>query len=380
MFQSRPAVGVQLLNAPRLEIDIKRIEHNTRILVGELQTHGIGVTGVTKASLGRSDIANALLRAGALRLGDSRIENLETMRGAGVTAAMSLIRSPMPSQVHRVVRVADTSFNTEIEVIKQLSLAARSAGRRHNVVLMIELGDLREGLMPIDVETTVRHILRLPNIKLAGLGTNLACRSGVVPNARNMTELSMIVNRVEATFKIKFDIVSGGNSANLDWAMSAENTGRINDLRLGESVLLGREPLNRTPIPGLYTNAITLVAEVIESKLKPTLPTGTLAQSAFGEQSAKIDRGTVAQSILAIGRQDIDLPGLTAPAGIKVLDASSDHLMVTSAHCLRIGTEIAFQIDYSTLLRTMTSPFVHKVLAEAKPRGWGTEKVWREAG
>jgi predicted amino acid racemase len=124
--------------------------------------------------------------------------------------------------------------------------------------------------------------------------------------------------------------VSGGNSANLDWAFSSKCTGRINNLRLGESILLGREALHRNAIDGLYTDAITLVAEVIESKLKPTKPTGKLAQNAFGNRPDIVDRGTVAQAILAIGVQDVDLGGLQPSKGIKILGGSSDHLVVTS--------------------------------------------------
>lgn len=323
---------------------------------------GIAVTGVTKAGLGSTEVADAMLRGGVRGLGDSRIENIEAMNAAGVSAPMTLIRSPMMSQVDRVVQHADVSFNTEMDVIKMLSHSARSSGRMHRIVLMVELGDLREGIMPSDVEGIVRKILHLPNIELAGIGTNLACRSGVVPDTENMGELSSLVNTIEATFGLKLDIVSGGNSANLQWIINSKNPGRINDLRLGESILLGREPLYREPIPDMHTNAFTLFAEVIESKLKPSLPKGTLAQTAFGEQQVATDQGTVAQSILALGRQDIDLNGLHAPPGIEVLDASSDHLIIASAQCLRIGSAVTFQLDYSALLRAMTSPFVSKMM------------------
>lgn len=357
------------MTAPRLEIDLGKIHHNACSLVELLGQRGIEVTGVTKASLGSAEIADALLRAGVRGLGDSRIENIQAMHRARVPASMTLIRSPMISQVDRVVRYADVSFNTELDVINKLSVAARNAGRKHGIVLMVELGDLREGVMPADVEGIARQVLKLPNIELAGIGTNLACRSGAAPDAKNMAELSVLADALEATFGVTLTTVSGGNSANFRWAIDCENPGRINDLRLGESILLGREPLHRKPIPGLHTNAITLVAEVIESKYKPSLPKGTLAQTAFGEQPVATDRGTVAQSILALGRQDIDIFGLRAPLGIEILDASSDHLIVAGAHCLRIGSEITFQLHYSALLPAMTSPFVHKVMAKAPARG-----------
>lgn len=349
--------------APRLEIDLDKIYQNAQTLVERLASRGISVTGVTKAILGSAEIAGALLRAGVSALGDSRIENIEAMRHAHIPASMSLIRSPMLSQVERVITHADVSFNTELEVIRKLSLKAQKARRTHEVVLMVELGDLREGIMPNDLIDTVRETLRLPNIVFKGIGTNLACRSGASPDARNMAVLTELADSIEATFGLKVDIVSGGNSANIQWAFSGAETGRINNLRLGESILLGRETLHRQPIDGLHTDAIMLIAEVIESKVKPSQPSGDIAQTAFGEQPTVTDRGPITQTILAIGIQDIDPHGLKSPAGTKVLGASSDHLFLESgSNDLSVGAEMAFQLNYSALVRAMTSPFVTKIV------------------
>ncbi len=355
------------MTAPRLEIDLDRIEHNARTLVQRLANRGISVTGVTKAALGSSEIACALLRGGVSSLGDSRIENIEAMRTAQVPASMMLIRSPMLSQAERVVAQADVSFNTELEVISKLSSAAQDAGRTHGVVLMIELGDLREGIMAGDLERTVRETLSFPNIELKGIGTNLACRSGVVPDAKNMGELSALADSIDATFGLVLEIVSGGNSGNLAWALSGADTGRINHLRLGESFLLGCETLHRQPIDGLHTDAFTLIAEVIESKRKPSRPWGEIAQTAFGEQPMEADRGDISQVILALGRQDTDTSGLESPAGIEILGASSDHLIAEcSLEHMSVGAEVRLQPNYSALVRAMTSPFVTKVMKVQK--------------
>jgi len=349
------------VSAPRLEIDLDKIYHNARTLVERLAVRGISVTGVTKASLGCPAIATAMLRAGVLGLGDSRIENIKMMRDAQIMAPMTLIRSPMLSQVERVVKQADISFNTEIDVISQLSATAQKLKRVHGIVLMVELGDLREGIMPEDLINVVRETMRFPNIQLKGIGTNLACRCGISPSANNMAELSALANSIDKIFGPILSIVSGGNSANLEWVLSGAETGRINNLRLGESILLGCEPLHRRAIDGLYTDAITLIAEVIESKRKPSQPWGEVGQSAFGVTPSVTNRGNIFQTILAIGHQDIDPNGLQAPSGIEILGASSDHLIVESGRWLPVGTEISFQLNYSALVRAMTSPFVIKV-------------------
>jgi predicted amino acid racemase len=181
-----------------------------------------------------------------------------------------------------------------------------------------------------------------------------------------MARLSELADSIEATLGLAVEIVSGGNSANLEWALSGAEIGRINDLRLGEAILLGCETLHRQPIDGLYTDAITLCAEVIEAKLKPSMPLGTIAQNAFGEIPAVIDRGLVTQAILAVGQQDVDPSGLQAPNGMDVMGASSDHLILESEQReLTVGAEVIFQVNYGALVRAMTSPFVTKVMEPA---------------
>jgi predicted amino acid racemase len=178
-----------------------------------------------------------------------------------------------------------------------------------------------------------------------------------------MAELSALAVSLEAAFGLVVGVVSGGNSGNLDWALGGAAPGRVNDLRLGESILLGCEPLHRRPIEGLHTDAVTLVAEVIESKRKPSQPRGEIAQTAFGAVALPPDRGTMIRTIVAIGHQDVDPAGLTAPPGIAVLGASSDHLVLGSgSRPLAVGTEISFTPDYGALVRAMTSPFVGQTL------------------
>ncbi len=333
--------------------------------MNRLSEKQIAVTGVTKATLGSPEIAEAWMRAGVRGLGDSRIENIGRMRASSVPASMTLIRTPMMSQVDKVVELCDVSFNTEIEVMRQLAVAAKKRDRIHGVMLMVELGDLREGIMPASLEKTVREVLVLPNLVFMGIGTNLACRSGVSPDRHNMAKLSALADEVDAVFGPIVTSISGGNSANLEWALSGADTGRVDDLRLGEALLLGCEPLNRQPIKGLYCDAIRLVGEVIELKTKPSKPWGKIAQSAFGEVVSERDCGLITQAILGIGRQDADPDGLVPPRGVEILAASSDHLVVDGAQyrgSLKVGMEVPFQLNYSALLSAMTSPFVSRVM------------------
>ena len=346
----------------RIETDLEKVEQNTRILVDRLGASGIGVTGITKAALGSPGVGAAMLRGGARGLGDSRVPNLLRLAGLDPPPLRTLIRSPMLSHVAWVVDAADVSLNTEAVVLAALDRAASRQKRMHAVVLMVELGDLREGIALDDVPKAVRAVLGHSSLRLAGLGANLACQNGVIPDDRNMGILTELADDIEALHGISLDVVSGGNSANLNWALHTHDVGRINDLRLGEAILLGVDPLYRIPIPGLHTDAFTLTAEVIEVAMKPAQPWGDRAQAAFGEAAVRTGSRTVHQAILALGRQDVDPDGLQPPEGITILGMSSDHLIVDLGdHAVAVGDEIHFGVGYGALVRAMTSPFVTKI-------------------
>jgi predicted amino acid racemase len=358
------------LSAPRLEIHLEHLQHNATTMVNRLARQGIKVTGVSKATLGLPEIARTWVAAGVHSIGESRIESIESLSRWELGVPLLLIRSPMLSQVDRVVAHAAISCNSEAVVLRALAAAAHCQGVRHGVLLMVELGDLREGILAADLEAMVLLTLALPSLLLVGIGTNLGCQNGVAPDQSNMGELSHLIEALEGRFGIRLEWCSGGNSANLPWLAGGGNPGRINHLRLGEALLLGREPLTRTAIPGLYTDAITLVAEVIESKQKPTRAWGTRHCTSFAKGPAAPQKqqdqpvAMAMRALLALGEQDADPAGLSSP-GISIEGASSDHLVVSGAESgLAVGDEQRFQVSYSSLLRAMTSPFVSRCFIE----------------
>ena len=350
------------MSAPRIEIDLDKLLHNARNLTALFGSKGISVTAITKGVCGSPRIAGALLKSGIRSLGDSRIANIQKMREAGLEAHFILIRSPMPSEIERVVAFADVSLNTEISVIRDLARHAAKRGKIHQVILMIELGDLREGILPSDVEPVVAEVMGLRGVKLIGVGANLACLGGVKPTEVNMQELSATAGKLQQECGITFEIVSGGNSANYQWFVSTPDVGLVNHLRIGEAILLGCDTLTRERIPGLYTDAFTLVAEVVELKRKPSQPYGEIAQDAFGHDPVFEQKGNMERAILALGRQDVDGSAVKPRSKAEVLGASSDHLILdVSGLGLKVGDQVRFDVGYGALLRAMTSPYVEKV-------------------
>jgi ornithine racemase len=351
---------------PRIEISLSQIRDNARMLSKLYGQKGISLMGVSKAVLGEPAIIEAMIQGGIKFIADSRIENIQKMKNAGISAQFVLLRTAL-SQAEAVIKHVDISLNTEIETLKQLSYYAKAYNKIHQVIIMVELGDLREGVLPCDLAQFIRKTLTLSHIKIVGIGCNLACYGGVRPDSRNMHALSELVTMLEAEFQLNLEIISGGNSANYEWYKSTPDVGRINNLRLGESILLGCEAVNRKAIPGLHTQAFQLIAEVIESKKKPSFPFGEICQDAFGNVPSFQDRGVRQRAIVALGRQDVLVSGLQTNNRLEILGSSSDHIILDSKHhSLQVGDEVSFNLDYGSLLTAMTSPFISKQFVASK--------------
>lgn len=351
------------MRGPALTINTEMIRANTRSVCGRLP--GIDVVGVTKVACAHPAVARALVEGGAKALGDSRLLNLRNLRRQGWGVPLWLLRSPDPAWAAEVVETADVSLTAELETARALDAAAAAAGRRHQVVLMIDLGDLREGIMPEELDPFLHGLRALRHVDLAGLGTNLTCFGGVVPTPENLGELTAMARRAEEVVGHPL-LVSGGNSSSLDLAFSDGLPSGVNGLRIGESILLGVSTITRQPHPGLHTAAFVLEAPVIECRVKPTYPRGRIAQDAFGHVPVFTDSGPRLRAICALGRQDCVPEGLSPlDPGARVLGASSDHLLVDVQDMEPpppVGGALRFLPGYGALLAACTSPFVEKVV------------------
>lgn len=351
---------------PAMFISVDKVRDNARAISGKLRDQGARLVGVAKGTMTHAAVVRAMIEGGADAIGDSRIENLRKLRDQGYQGETVLLRAPSPSRVAEAVQVADVSLNSEPSTVRLLGEAAARQGRRHKVILMIDLGDLREGVMAADAPLAAVEMMRSPGIEFAGIGTNLACYGGVMPTREKMEALLDVKRAVEAATGKRVGTVSGGNSANMMMLIQGEMPRGITELRIGESILLGTEGIERRPVPGCHQDAFVVAAEVIEVISKPSRPFGRIGQNAFGVVPAFVDRGVRRRAVLALGEQDVD-PDSLAPreSGVAVLGASSDHLLCDIEDAdgsLTTGSILTFVPGYSALLRASTSPFVEKVV------------------
>jgi predicted amino acid racemase len=348
---------------PRIEIDLAKVEHNARTIADICARSGIQVAGVTKVTCGDPRVARAMLDGGVGILADSRIENIRRMKQARLDSEMLLLRSPQPSMARSVVRWAELSLNSELETVRELGKEASRLNREHGVILMVDLGDRREGVMPEEIDQLARGVAKVRGVRLEGIGTNLACFGGVIPTREKMERLVRIARELEDQLGSDLRTVSGGNSANIPLQLDGGHPPGVNQLRIGEGIMLGLETVGRTPIPGTHQDAFKVVGELVEVRRKPSVPDGEVGQDAFGHTPEIVNRGTITEGILALGRQDVDPDGLEPTSRrVDVLGASSDHLILDMGNGTpSVGETASFLPSYSSLLRAMTSSYVEKV-------------------
>ena len=351
---------------PRLVIDTDKIARNVRTVTGLLAERGLRCVGVTKDVCGEPRIARVFAENGVAAIADSRIENL--MRNTELPCEKWLIRIPQPSDAERVVTYADVSLNSETSTIQALDSACERLGRTHKVVLMYDLGDLREGFVSRDeLMACAEECMRLERVQLAGVGANLNCLSFIQPDTPKLEELCSVADELRQRYGLADLYVSGGNSATIDLMLTEGLPAGVTDLRLGEGLLFGRERARYQYLDGTHNDAFIIEAEVVEAKRKPSAPWGTAGPDSYGVIHTFEDCGEQVRAILAVGNQDIDTEVMwPVDERIRIIAASSDHTILdvtAAAEAYPVGSIVQLRCGYHAALHAFTSPYIEKAWA-----------------
>ena len=345
---------------PQLEFDLALLRSNADAVISRCRGMGIRVCGVVKGVDGMPEAARVLRAAGAAELGTSRLEQVAKCRAAGVPGPWLLIRIPGLTELPDVVALCETSLQSEWPTLLALEEECLRQNKTHRVIVMTDLGDLREGFWDkkelVDVCERVER--ELPHVHLAGIGVNLTCYGSTKPTPEKMNELVGLARQVEQRIGRKLEIVSGGATSSFTLVHWGTMPAGVNHLRIGEAILLGKDlqvDWGIRDMDYLRMNALTLRAEVVEVKDKPTYPIGEFAIDAFGRKPVYEDRGIRRRAILALGRADVgELESLIPrEPGLTVIGGSSDHCIVDVEDCprrLQVGDIVEFSLCYSHML------------------------------
>lgn len=345
---------------PQLEFDLALLRSNADAVISRCRGMGIRVCGVIKGVDGLPEAARVLHAAGAAELGTSRLEQVAKCRAAGVPGPWLLIRIPGLTELPDVVALCETSLQSEWPTLLALEEECLRQNKTHRVIVMTDLGDLREGFWDkkelVDVCERVER--ELPHVHLAGIGVNLTCYGSTKPTPEKMNELVGLARQVEQRIGRKLKIVSGGATSSFTLVHWGTMPAGVNHLRIGEAILLGKDlqvDWGIRDMDYLRMDALTLRAEVVEVKDKPTYPIGEFAIDAFGRKPVYEDRGIRRRAILALGRADVgELESLIPrEPGLTVIGGSSDHCIVDVEDCprrLQVGDIVEFSLCYSHML------------------------------
>ena len=352
---------------PTLILDHEALRYNMRTVVAWCGEAGIDVAGVIKVTTGMASVALDYESCGAKWIASSRLEQLARAKEAGVKVPLLMIRVPMISELDELDRRCDYSLESGLDTLISLDQAAKTAGRTHNVILMADLGDLREGLIEkLELVELAKYVEdKLDSLHLAGIGTTLGCVGSVMPTAEKMLMLSEWAEAVEEAIGRPLEVVSGGATSSLMPLFDKVMPPKVNMLRIGAIVYCGpyedlRTCYGRKEADELRGDVFTLEAEVVEVSTKPTHPIGQLGVNAFGEKATYVDRGERKRAILAIGRADYGDLGDMIPLleGSEITMASGDHTILDIEDCredIRVGDVVRFALKYSAILRLTAS-------------------------
>lgn len=358
-----------MIRYPLLEINLKKLYSNTKIVTDLCNDRGIKVAGIIKGFGGIVQGARAMAEGGCEQLGSSRIEQLKALKNKGFKIPLLLVRIPMMCEIKDVVMYSDMCLVSEKETLIMLNREAEKQNKKYGVILMYDLGDLREGIFTRSelVNLALFTEYELNNLFLEGIGTNLSCYGSVAPTNTNLSELAEASVEIENTINRKLNIVSGGGTTTLPLLVRGGVPKKINHLRIGEGINNTQDlPLYwDTHIEGLDKDTFVLKAQIIEINEKPTHPIGELMVNAFGEHAHYDDRGIRKRAIVALGNQDVGDSSKLVPKdkNITVVGASSDHTILDIHDCkkeYKLGDVIEFNVLYQAMLFSALSKYINK--------------------
>ncbi len=342
---------------PRLTLSLDAVARNTRLLVADLRRRSIDLVGVTKAVDGEPAVGQTMLAAGCTGLADSRLPALVRLADHALTP-LTLIRAPQAYEMRAAAQVADRVALCEVATAR--ALGEHAPGHPLELLLTVDLGDRREGVLPELAPQVASDLADVPGTALRGISVNFACLSGQHPSQALFREAEEVLAAVAAHCAAE-PLLSLGGTCCLQHVEAYRPRFRT-EIRAGGGLLYGHDFVSAAALPSLKRRDPLLTATVLESSTKPPAPAGTAGLDAFGHvPDVCLPAGEAWYSLLALGRRDTQPESLSPLlAGVTIAGMTSDVTVLTSQSALAPGSTVDFALDYEGLVRAVTSPFVAK--------------------
>lgn len=345
-----------------------KLKHNFKFLEKTFKQHNIHWSIVTKILCGNKKYLQEVLSLNPKQACDSRLSNLKTIKEIRPDIETIYIKPAAKNIIKSLVKYADISLNTEYETIKLISREASRIKKVHKIIIMIELGDLREGILGDDLIHFYSKIFKLKGVEVVGIGTNLNCLHGVMPSQDKLLQLAMYKKIIELKFGKTLPYVSGGTTVTLPLLLKDKKFPKeVNHFRVGEALFFGADLFEDKTIKGMYPFTFELEAQVIEVAQKPSEPYGDFGENPSGDKYKPTPgkkKTNAERAIIDVGLLDVN-PKYLIPTNkkLKIIGASSDMLVVDisqSKHKYPVGSTMRFKLKYMGALSLLNSSYVDK--------------------
>lgn len=350
-----------------ITLETKKLANNFNHLNDFFKSHNIDWSIVTKILCGNEEYLTELLNLGIKQYSDSRISNLKMIKNLDQNAQTIYIKPPAKGVIEEVIQYADISMNTDFHTIEMLSAEAVKQNKIHKIIIMIDLGELREGVMRDDFVDFYAKVFEMKNIDVVGLGTNLSCLYGVLPNNDKLIQLCLYKQLIELKFNVEIPFVSGGSSVTIPLIKQGLLPREVNHFRVGETLFMGTDVYNNVQFDNMDNDIFKLYAEIIELYEKPLIPSGELGCNLEGNvvtfDEENIGKSSI-RAIIDIGLLDIDMKHLeSTDENVKLAGATSDMVVLDLGENLsnfKVGDQMEFTLDYMGIVRIMNSKYIEK--------------------
>jgi len=355
---------------PMLEINLKKVHENVKSMVDLCRQQGISIAGVVKGFNAIPEVVEQFVDAGCTYIATSRMDQIIKLSKYGFKKPFMMIRIPMFSEIKELVQFVDVSLNSELETLNMIQKECQLQGKNHKVVLMLDLGDLREGVFSEEEFINLAEYVenKLENVELYGVGTNLGCYGSIMPSVVNLGRLCTIAQVIESRINRRLEMISGGATSSLSLVIDGKMPKRVNNLRIGEGILLALdlEKFWGYDMKHMHKDTFILKGQVVEIKDKPTYPIGEIFINAFGTKTNYEDKGIRKRALVAVGKQDFGLHDKLIPQkqGVEIVGSSSDHLIIDIEDCdieTKLGEILGFSMYYPPLVFLSGNPGIPKV-------------------
>lgn len=359
----------------RLKVHIDRLIENIETITAFMQKHDkqwslvVKVLGTDKSVLSKILQNPAIL--GTHSIAVSQCKSLRMVKELNPSLRTMYIKPPSIKNVKEIVKYADISLNSTLSTIQALSDEAVRQDKKHQVIVMVEMGELREGIKREGLIPFYKKVFKLPNIQIIGIGTNLGCMYGIQPTYDKLIQLVLYEQIIEAKFKRQMELISGASSITLPILERGKVPSGINHFRIGEAAFLGTSPLENKPILGLNTGAFTFEANIVELYKKENQPDGIISEAGVGnvpDESELPDEDMSYKAIMDFGVLDVDADHLIPEDPEMSFFGNSSDLTVynlgDNPRGYKPGDTVRFRLKYMAVAKLMYSRFIEKVIIE----------------